>query len=153
MLRDRVFRLQAAGTPWGNTSWDRVVSPRAAGIPRLDATSSWKRPRCSLKSSWNPRLLITCCWNTHPRLASLEYRSPDTNLLKAPTGGQTPAPDLAFYCHVFMFRRTNAPSELQTTTEQPCLTKHLGHLRSADLSWEPDPTFCFSPSATSFAFY
>ena len=104
VLRDRVFRLQAAGTPRGNTSWDRVVSPRAAGIPRLDATSSWKRPRCSLKSSWNPRLLITCCWNTHPRLASLEYRSPDTNLLKAPTGGQTPAPDLAFYCHpVFMF--------------------------------------------------
>ena len=104
VLRDRVFRLQAAGTPWGNTSWDRVVSPRAAGIPRLDATSSWKRPRCSLKSSWNPRLLITCCWNTHPRLASLEYRSPDTNLSKAPTGGQTPAPDLAFYCHpVFIF--------------------------------------------------
>ena len=82
VLRDRVFRLQAAGTPWGNTSWDRVVSPRAAGIPRLDATSSWKRPRCSLKSSWNPHLLSTCCWNTHPRFGVAGKPLAGHNLLK-----------------------------------------------------------------------
>ena len=125
--RDRVFRLQAAGTPRRNTLWDRVASPGAAGIPRLDAASSWKRPRCSPKSSWNPRLQFTCCWNTHPRLASLEYRSPDKNLISCQLVARHQPPDIAFRFYLFLptllclcvillcphLRRTRVPSEDQ----------------------------------------